>query len=348
MSRLDDLPPDQRATLSLLLGQRKSYAEVAALLAIPERAVHDRAHAALAVLAPRQARELSGEQRERIGDYLLGQQSGVAERLATRTSLDSSAPERAWAHAIAEQIAPLSSIPLAEIPPGAAAPSDSADPADPGDATSAESPPSSAGSASPPGAASRGKQPSSRLAGAFLLAGIVALVVVAVVLITGGGGGSSHTASTSESASSTGTSSTTPKSSGATSATSTGGSTGSTSTGTGPTEVKRLTLTSPEPGSKAVGAVEILSEGSKHAFYLAAEHLPPSSGFFYAVWLYNSPTSHEAVSKSPPVTSSGTLQGGALLPANAGDYHTMLLTRETTDRPSHPGPIVLSGPFSLG
>jgi hypothetical protein len=341
MSRLDDLPPDQRATLSLLLGQRKSYAEVAALLGIPERAVHDRAHSALAVLAPGQARELTGEQREKIGDYLLGQQTGVAERLATRTSLDSSAPGRAWAHAIAEQIAPLSSVPLAEIPAGAATYSGSAD-------TGADSPPSSEGSASSSGGASRAKQPSSRLAGAFLLAGIVALVVVAVVLITGGGGGSSHTASTSESASSTGTSSTTPKASGATGAASTGGSTGSTSTGTGPTEVKRLTLTPPEPGSKAVGAVEILSEGSKHAFYLAAEHLPPSSGFFYAVWLYNSPTSHEAVSKSPPVTSSGTLQGGALLPANAGDYHTMLLTRETTERPSHPGPIVLSGPFSLG
>ena len=38
MSRLDDLPPDQRATLSLLLRQRKSYAEVAALLGIPQSA----------------------------------------------------------------------------------------------------------------------------------------------------------------------------------------------------------------------------------------------------------------------------------------------------------------------
>jgi len=51
MSRLDELPPDQRAALSLLLRQRKGYAEVAGLLHIPARAVHDRAHAALAVLA---------------------------------------------------------------------------------------------------------------------------------------------------------------------------------------------------------------------------------------------------------------------------------------------------------
>ena len=42
------------------------------------------------------------------------------------------------------------------------------------------------------------------------------------------------------------------------------------------------------------------------------------------------------------------MQGGALLPANAGSYHKILLTRETSTKPSHPGPIVLSGSFSLG
>ena len=122
MSRLDDLPPDQHATLSLLLRQRKSYAEVAALLGIHERAVHDRAHAALAVLAPLKARELTAERREEIGDYLLGQQTSVAERLATRTYLDGSAPAREWASAISAEIAPLSAAPLPEIPPGATDP----------------------------------------------------------------------------------------------------------------------------------------------------------------------------------------------------------------------------------
>jgi hypothetical protein len=116
----------------------------------------------------------------------------------------------------------------------------------------------------------------------------------------------------------------------------------------GPTEDNRLALTSPDPTSKSVGVVKILSEGGKHAFYLAAEHLPPSDGFSYVVWLYNSPNSHEALSKSPPVGSDGRVEGGALLPANAFEYHTMLLTRETSERPSHPGPVVLSGSFSLG
>jgi hypothetical protein len=91
----------------------------------------------------------------------------------------------------------------------------------------------------------------------------------------------------------------------------------------------------------------VLQEGRTYAFYLAAERLAASRGFFYAVWLYNSPGSFEALSKSPPVGSDGRLQGGALLPANAGNYHQMIVTRETNQRPGSPGPIVLRGEFSL-
>ncbi len=94
---------------------------MAALLSISERAVHDRAQAALAVLAPKQARELPAERRAEVGNYLLGQQASVAERLATRTYLDSSAPARAWANAISAEILPLSTGPLPEIPHGAPA-----------------------------------------------------------------------------------------------------------------------------------------------------------------------------------------------------------------------------------
>ncbi len=116
MSRLDELPPDQRAALSLLLRQHKSYAEVAALLGIDERAVHDRAHGALAMLAPRQARAVTPERRLEIGDYLLSQQPGVAERLRTRTYLSATEPARAWASELAAQLAPLAAGQLPEIP----------------------------------------------------------------------------------------------------------------------------------------------------------------------------------------------------------------------------------------
>src|SRR5258705_6154887 len=121
MSRLDDLPPDQHATLSLLLRKRKSYAEVSALLSIPTRAVHDRAHAALAVLAPKEARELTPERRAEIGDYLLCQRTCVVERLATRTYLAGSAPAHAWACALACELEPLADGPLPEIPAAPAA-----------------------------------------------------------------------------------------------------------------------------------------------------------------------------------------------------------------------------------
>jgi hypothetical protein len=179
--------------------------------------------------------------------------------------------------------------------------------------------------------------PSSRRGGALLLAALVAIVVVAVILITSGGG--SHKAST-----------TTESTAGTTTSTPSTSTTSSASTHAGkPTLDKQIALTSPsEPNSKTVGLVEVLSEGSKRAFYIAAEHLPPSRSFFYAVWLYNSPTSSVPLGKIPPVGSNGQAQGGALLPANAGDYREILLTRETNSRATQPGQVVLSGAFSLG
>jgi plasmid stability protein len=333
MSRLDDLPPDQRATLSLLLRRRKRYAEVATMLDIDERAVHDRAHAALAVLAAPQARELSAEQREQLGDYLLGQRTSVAERLATRTYLESSPQARAWAHALTAELAPLAAgTPLPEIPPGTQkqAPAQNATTARPSTRTSDDRP--RAPSTRRPG--SRSSASSSRLGGALLLAVIVAVIVVAVVLISDSGGGASHSSSNST-ASETATGTSASK-------------TSSTGTQTGKAkEDKRITLSSPDPSSNSAGVAEVLSEGNQYAIYLAAQHLPPSKGFFYAVWLYNSPTSFEAVSRAPNVGSNGNVQGGALLPKDAGKYHTMLLTRETATTPAKPGPIVLRGAFAL-
>ena len=318
MSRLDDLPPDQRATLSLLLRSGKSYADVASLLEIPERSVRDRAHAALAVLAPAQARSLDAGQREALGDYLLGQRAGVGERLATRTLLERSPAARAWAGALAEELQPLSSEPLPEIPSATEEPA----------AASAEPAPRAAGERT---AHPRAALPSSRRAGAALLGVIAIVVIVVVVLILSGGGSSKHNAAAEAAKSSTAA-----------------GETGATGTQTAKAkEDKRITLTSPDPTSKATGVAEVLSEGSQYAFYLAAAHLPPTKGFFYAVWLYNSPTSFQALSRAPNVGSDGNVQGGALLPKDAGNYHTMLLTRETSSKPSSPGPVVLRGPFAL-
>ncbi|HUA74145.1 MAG TPA: sigma factor-like helix-turn-helix DNA-binding protein [Solirubrobacteraceae bacterium] len=326
MSRLDDLPPDQRATLSLLLRRGKSYAEVADMLEIEERAVHDRAHAALAVLAAKEARALSAEQRAELGDYLLGQSPGVAERLAARTLLDGSEPARAWAGAVAGELRPLAGTALPEIPNGsrpAAAETPPPTASEPASAPARRSP-----GPTPSSRTSPSRTPSSRVGGALLLAALVAGVVVAVVLLTSGGGSSSNSSST--------------------------GSSSAAETGTGTQkaqakEDKRITLTPPNASSRSVGVAEVLSEGSQYAFYLAAQHVPPTKGkgFFYAVWLYNSPGSYEPLSRAPEVGANGNFQGGALLPKDAAKYHTMILTRETDPKPTKPGPIVLRGAFAL-
>src|SRR2546423_13533714 len=116
MTRLDSLPPDQRAALALLLNQQRGYSDVARLRRWRGRAGPARAPAALAVLAPREARELPAERRLEVGDYLLGQRSSVADSLRTRSYLDASPQARKWAKAIAAELAPLSAGPLPEIP----------------------------------------------------------------------------------------------------------------------------------------------------------------------------------------------------------------------------------------
>jgi hypothetical protein len=171
--------------------------------------------------------------------------------------------------------------------------------------------------------------PASRRAGALLLGAILAVIVVVIVLVVGIGNGSSHK--------------------GTTAATGTTTSGSGTSTTAGEAHVdKQLNLVAPDPTSKAVGLVEVVSQGSKQAFLVTAEHLPPTgNGFFYAAWLYNSPSEARVLGRAPPVGSKGQLQAVGALPTDAGKYHQMLITRETSAKPSHPGPVVLNGPFSL-
>ncbi|MGA2455271.1 MAG: sigma-70 region 4 domain-containing protein [Solirubrobacteraceae bacterium] len=320
---MDELPPDQRAALSLLLRQHKSYAQVATLLGIAELAVHDRAHAALAVLAPRRARELSPERRLEIGDYLLGQQPGVAERLRTRTYLSTSEPARAWASEIAAQLAPLAGADLPEIPAAAASAATGASAPGPqrvGDLSSSSPPPPAVAGA--PGASAPARSlPSSRVGGAVLLAVLAAAVIVAVVLLTG--------ASSSKK-----TPTTAP--------------TTSSATKTGPTIDDTITFKQPPNArSKIQGVAYVLAEGSTRAFFIEVENLPAAKGFYYAIWLYNSPTSFMGLSKSAAVGSNHRLEGGSRLPSNAGEFHEVLLTRETSKAPRRPGHVLLRGPFKL-
>jgi hypothetical protein len=335
VNRLDDLPPDLHAVLSLVLSRSKGYAEVALMVGVEERAVHDRAHAALVMLAPREARELSAAQRERVGEYVLGRGEDPAQR-ETRAYLVSSAPARAWAEALAVELAPLAGGPLPEVPVGDATAEGNETPASP----AAEGEEQAATRAAP----------TSRVGGMVVLGVVAAAVIAAVVLIVGvGGGGSSHTgsstnANSASAASSVATTSSTPAT---TSTTATGTSTSKTAAGE-PHIDATLPLTSPNPADKALGIVEVVSRGSQQAFIVVAEHLPPTTGFQYAAWLYNSPSDAVLLGSGPKVGSNGILKAAGGLPANAASFRKIILTEERgTKQPTQPGPIALSGPFKL-
>jgi hypothetical protein len=339
MSRLESLPPDLHAVLSLLLRQRKSYAEVAGMLGIEARAVHDRAHAALALLAPREARELTAAERQRLGEYLLEQQA-PGEQRETRELLEHSPAGRAWGQALAAELAPLAVQPLPEIPPPPA--------------------PSDAVTATPP--------QSSRVGGAVVLGVLAVAAIVVVLLIVGVGGGGSHgsthpsasvTAPASSNSSGAGTTatsggastsgaSTTPATSSSTSAGSTTPAAGT--GGSSTTHGKALALVPPDPAtSKAAGVAYVLTQNGKRAFYLFTKGLPVATGgTFYAVWLENSPAAPAyPLGSLPAQGANGLIEGGGALPSDASGFHHIIVTRETSKRPTHPGEIVLRGAFTL-
>src|SRR3954466_4596495 len=87
MARFDALPADQKAVLQLVLRQGRTYDEIAGLLKISPEAVRDRALTALDAIGPDEVAGLDGDEQDRIGDYLLGQQ-GASARAATRQDLE--------------------------------------------------------------------------------------------------------------------------------------------------------------------------------------------------------------------------------------------------------------------
>ena len=115
MTGIDELSPDRRAVLSLILRRGRTYAEIATALQIDEDTVREHAHSALEEIAGEAADGLNEAEREQIGDYLLAQQ-GATERLVTYDELEGSAAARAFAGAVASELAPLAANPLPEIP----------------------------------------------------------------------------------------------------------------------------------------------------------------------------------------------------------------------------------------
>jgi hypothetical protein len=325
--------------VSLVLKQGKSYAEIAGLLGIDERAVRERAHAALGALAPTEGTPPPPQRRAAVADYLLGQQP-AQDADQTRDYLASSASGRAWARVVAGALRPVADGALPEIPSGdrgaaadaangaagaarsepvqaqaAVAVAEAAPPIQP-PATEAPLTDAPAGASGPP-RRPRQTTASSRRAGAVLL-GLVAAGLIALIVVLATGGSSKHKAKPARAA--------------------------TTSTTATPQIVGQINLTPPSGGGHAIGIGLIVAQGNQLALELQAQSLPPTTkSFGYGVWLYNSHTSAEAVGSAPPVGKNGRLSALAALPTDTTNFRALIVTRETSSRPTRPGPIVLSG-----
>jgi hypothetical protein len=371
MSALDNLAPDQRAVLQMVLQRGRSYDEIAALLSIERAAVRQRALDAFDSLAP--ATVLPGPESALITDYLLRQ---LPEKVAEQvySYLQASDTDRAWAEAVSSVLAPLAPGSLPEIPVGAPLGADDwpaggleqdsdpplpsgeeppAAPAEdyyepqpaPGPATGPAQPseddawtdegqePSSAQRELTP----RERRPSSRRGGAILLGTIAVLVIAAVVVVvaTSGGGKNSPVSSghTTSGTTSTPTSSITV-------------TTATTTTGTDE-PLAQLNLTSPTGASSTAGIVQVERVDGVIGMVIYAQGVPANTAHnAYAVWLYNSPTSYKFVGFVPNlVGKTGKLSTEGGLPTGATKYRRILITLETQQKPSTPGEVVLSGPF---
>ena len=313
MPPLDSLTDEQRAVLQLLLRQGKSYGDITALLKTESAKIRTRARSAVAAVGP-DSSEIDGERRDEVADYLLGQQT-ASQRAATREYLQGSAAGRTWARAAAAALAPLGGDSLPEIPAEREEVAEAFEALDRRSARQAE------------------VKRSSQLGTKLLLGGLGVIVGIAVILaLSIGDGDDPETAATTTATAPTQTSRaevfTTP-------------------TGDEYEITAQGSLIPPEGGdADATGTVAIVRFIDNNQFRLGlnAEGLTPSSprGSAYGVWLYTSDEKKQFLGfPDTRVGKNGKLRTVSDLSPETPAYGAVLVTRETADKPTKPGRIVL-------
>jgi hypothetical protein len=106
MATFDQLSPEQRAIVELVLQQGKTYPQLAEMLGMPESRVRELARDALVELAPVSVRGVEDDWRGQLADYVLGQQSGP-EATATKGHLRRSEAARSWARSLLDSLEQL-------------------------------------------------------------------------------------------------------------------------------------------------------------------------------------------------------------------------------------------------
>jgi Sigma-70, region 4 len=328
MTPLDLLAPDQRAVLELILRQDRSYGELSEMLGISERAVRERAEAALRALAGAPEDDVDTG---RITDWLLDQQTERAAG-ATRALLRTSEPARAWAELAAGRLREVGGERLPGVPArdDEAAERPRPRPRPVRDATPATADPA-------PRPAPAGVR-SSRLGGAILI-GVAALAVAAFLVWFLSRDDDSNPAPAKAQAAATAT------------ATATAPAAGSLPS-TGNDVVLQGTN-----GSNAAGLMRLFkASGGAVQFAIGAQGLPNNKkGEFYAVWFTKKDGSARLLGFPQTQVTNGTLTVGGpgkadtkAFPRWFATYDNVLITRETTAQPKKPGPVVLTGTLPHG
>jgi hypothetical protein len=360
MATLDQLPPEQRAIVELVVQRGRSYETLAEVLQVPQARVRELAREALTELSPRTASRVDVDRRGQVADYLMRQQSPEEER-ATRDYLKQSEPARAWALSLLDSLDPLyenGAAPSVPEPAGKAIVSAPAatvedrlrtrererarkEPVreEEPEEEAVEEKAAEPATAKPkrelsPEAESalRRRRVLGAVAGLALLAGIV----VAVLAIAGVFS-SDKKSSSSSSASTTASSTTTPSGS-------------STTAGQSPVQVVGgIALNPIGKNNKSQGVAYIVQQGNQRYVVIQAKvpALPGSQkAAAYEVWLYNSNT--DARSLGAQYTNpQGVLQGRAPLPADVGKFKSIDISRELFDKNAgHSNNSVLRGDFS--
>ena len=370
MATLDQLPPEQRAIVELVIQRGRSYETLAEVLQVPQARVRELAREALTELSPRTAQRVDIDRRGQVADYLMRQQSADEER-ATRDYLKESEAARAWALSLLDSLDPLyanGSAPSVPEPAAggggatavAAAPAAEAETAEDRirarerertrkrpvaepeaeteteeakEPEKAKEEPKPAREALSPEAQSalRRRRILGAVAGAALLAGIViAILAIAGVF------SSDKKSSSSSSVSTTAATSTTA---------------GGTSTTAGQVQVVGgIALNPIGKNNKSQGLAYIVQQGNQRYVVVQAK-LPPLPSnqkvAAYEVWLYNS--NQDARSLGAQYTNAqGVLQGRAPLPADVGKFKSIDISRElfADKNAGHSNTSLLRGDFS--
>jgi hypothetical protein len=365
MSRLDELPADQRSVLQLLLQRGKGYDDLSGLLNLHANEVRSRAYDALDAIGPGAA-GLPSDRRQRIADWLLGQQE-PDEASQTRAFVSGSPAGRTWADAVARELRPLGGDRLPEVPtdgagdaaavapesaaaahggaapaPGTPAAAEAAHAAPaavaPGAAAAAESADTASAPAAP-GASERadaGRTPFapapspaprvSRRGGAILIGAVLAAIVAVVLVLVLNNDDDNKPRRAADT---------------------------TTTTAAQPVVKAQANLTAPKgaPESKALAIVQVVESNGQNVVNAVSQGLPTISKAAYAIWAYTSPSETRLIGGFNRTDNKGHLVYQGALPQDVTDvtrYKEILVTRETSGNPAKPGTIYLRGPLQVG